>query len=116
MRMTAQQARSKAPRGVLLLREMPELRFGARVLEEAGDAGRGGRLEHAHGLGLLVVNQEVFANVEVGLALALPLDLRVRILGSGENGLRRGLAEQEVDHRSGPLIELELGGAGRQHL
>src|SRR5262245_23902788 len=116
VRMTAQQARSTAPRGVLLLREMPELRFGARIFEEAGDAGSGGRLEHAHGLGLLVVDQEVFADVEVGLTLALTLDLRVGILGGIDDGLGRGLAEQEVDHGARPLIEIELGGAGREHL
>src|SRR2546425_10108125 len=96
--------------GGLLLSQTPELRFCARVLEQAGDTGRHRRLKHPSCLALLVGDEQVFAYVEVRFTLPFTLYLRIGVLSRIQHGLGGGLAEKEAHHGPGPLREIELGG------
>src|SRR5215831_345776 len=104
----------------LLLGQTLEFRLRARVLEEAGDVGLHRGAEHADRLGLLLgvlpVDEQVLADVEVRLAEPLALHARIGILGGIDDALGGGLAEEEIYDRPGPLREVELGRRGLEHL
>src|SRR5499427_10919862 len=104
----------------LLLGQTLELRLRARVFEEAGDVGLHRGAEHADRLGLLLgvlpVDEQVLADVEVRLAEPLALHARIGILGGIDDALGRGLTEEEIHDGPGPLREVELRRRGLEHL
>src|SRR5499427_5081760 len=117
--------RKDGERGAGLVNELRlgqtlELRLRARVFEEAGDVGLHRGAEHPDRLGLLLgvlsVDEQVLADVEVRLAEPLALHARIGILGGIDDALGRGLAEEEIYDGSGPLREVELRRRGLEHL
>src|ERR1700746_1254635 len=89
--------------------ERLELRISGEPFVDVSRAAACRQPEQAHRLVLRTKPQRQFAAVEIGFAELALLLRGVRIVGSGDHGLRRHPTEKRADDRGGPWGHVDFG-------